>query len=378
MRAALLEAGIAAPAQHVVVYRSAWNVRILASPAVFDAEKIAAARAWCDARSFDVSYYPGIDVAAARAGLYNDLPAVSFAEGQVTSVGAGAHDAIADEAGAVLAGDMPESARSFDLSPITLDRPAFYAVLRLSGLQNILRRLELLPQAEVGPIVNLAVLAQAAVIALFVLVVPLLAGRRLRLAGGGTVLAVGYFAALGLGFLFIEIVGIERASVYLDDRTSGFALVLTGMLIFSGVGALLADRVRPGTERRALGMAAGLVVVWCAVLLMGVQPAMLASLDWPWAVRAGLVVLVMAPVSVALGFPFPLGLARVAGEAGGGFLPWAWGLNGAFSVVATPLANLIAQQAGFDRLLLLALLLYAFATVTFPRSRERQWQTISA
>ncbi len=379
VRAALIADGIADPARHVLVYRSAWNVRILVSPAPIGPVQIAAARAWCDARSFDVSYYPGIDVKAARANIYNDLPAVSFEQGQVTS-GDGAHDAVADEAGAVLQGQPTESERSFDLSPITLDRPAFYAVLRLSGLPTILRRLELLPQQEVGPLVNLAVLAQAAVIAALVLLVPLLAGKRVRLprsatGGGGTAGAVVYFASLGLGFLFIEITAIERASVYLDDRTSGFALVLTGMLIFSGLGALLADRLALGA-RRAMTVASLVVVAWCVLALALLQPAVLASLSWPWDLRAALVILAVAPVSVALGLPFPLGLARVAGSAG--FLPWAWGINGAFSVVSTPLANLLAQLYGYDRVLMAALLLYVVAYVSFPTARNTSWQSIPA
>ncbi len=170
-RQALLASGVADPARHVVVYRSAWNVRILLSPAPWDAAGVAKVRAWCDARSFDVSYYPGIDVAAARAGLYNDLPAVSFDDGGVTS-GAGSEDAIADEAGAVLRGEPTGSDAAFSLAPATLDRPAYYDVLRLDHLGTILRRLEILPQPEIGQLVNLAVLAQALVLALLVLLVP--------------------------------------------------------------------------------------------------------------------------------------------------------------------------------------------------------------
>jgi hypothetical protein len=373
-RAALLAAGVADPTRDVLVYRSAWNVRILLSPAPFDAARIAAAKRFCDDRSFDVSYYPGIDVAAARANIYNDLPAVSFEAGAVTS-GDGAHDAIADEAGAVLAGEPTASAESFNLSPITYDRPAYYAVLRLAHLGTILKRLELLPQSEIGPMVNLAVLAQAAVIALLVLAVPLAARGRIRAPGIGTLRAAVYFAALGLGFLSIEIVCIERASFYLNDRASGFALVLTGMLVFSGIGSMAAGRFRanPG---RGVALAGGVVVAWCAAMLLGLQPLLLATLDLPWLARAGIVLALLAPVSLALGLPFPLGLSRAGA---GAFLPWAWALNGAFSVVATPLANLIAVQQGYNGVLLLALLLYVTGIVAFPRVRKSlQWQDVSA
>ena len=40
---------------------------------------------------------------------------------------------------------------------MTLDRPFFYAILRLDQISTLLKRLEILPQAEVGALVNLAV-----------------------------------------------------------------------------------------------------------------------------------------------------------------------------------------------------------------------------
>jgi hypothetical protein len=367
-RAALLAVGIADPAAHTVVYRSAWNARVLLSTRPWDAARIAVLRKFCDDRSFDVSWYPGMDAAATRSGIYNDLPAVSFARGEVTADGP--DDAIADEAGAVLAGAASPSRAAFNLAPITLDRPFFYAVLRLGQLDTILKRLEILPQAEIGALVNLAVLVQAVAIAALVLLVPLAARRRLRAPETGVLRPVVYFAALGLGFLFIEICMIEKASLWLNDRTSGFALVLTGMLVFSGIGSMLADRTRAAISTVCL-----IVVVWCALLLAGLQPLILATLDVPWAARAALVLAVLAPGSVALGLPFPLGLARTGS---GGMLPWAWGLNGAFSVVATPLANLIAREAGFSRVLLGAALLYVIALVTFPTARKaRAWHLLS-
>ncbi len=365
-RQALLAAGVADPAQHAVAYRSAWNVRILLSPRPWSPADIAAIRRWCDQRSFDVSYHPGLDVAAARAGLYNDLPAVNFDDGDVTS--GGPADAIADEAGAVLAGDATPSGDAFSLAAATLDRPAYYDVLRLDHLATVLRRLEVLPQAEIGQLVNLAVLAQAAVIALGVLLVPLLAGRRLRVAGGAILRPVVYFAALGLGFLFIEIAMIERASLFLNDRTAAFALVLTAMLVFSGLGSLLAERA----GRSGIALSAAIIAAWCVAAYAGVLPAMLATLGWPWLLRAALVVLAVAPVSVALGMPFPLGLQRVGA---GAMLPFAWAVNGAFSVVATPLANLIATQAGLHWLFLAAALLYGVCFAAYPSFRKTlQWQ----
>jgi hypothetical protein len=371
-RSALLDAGVTDPAAHVVIYRSAWNARLLLSLSPWDAARIAAIQKWCDQRSFDVSYYPGIDVTAARSNIYNDLPAVSFATGEVAA--GGPDDSIADEAGAVLAGQPSPSRAAFNLTPMTLDRPFFYSVLRLSQLGLLLRRLEVLPQAEIGALVNLAVLAQAAVIAALVLLVPLVAPGRVRPERGSLLRTVLYFPALGLGFLFIEIFLIEQASLWLNDRASGFALVLTGMLICSGLGSAVSPRFM-ANPRRGIALAALVTAAWTTAVLTALQPAILSTLDAPWAVRGALVLAVAAPVSFALGLPFPLGLSRLGS---GGALPWAWGLNGAFSVVATPLANLIAREAGYRLLLLCACALYIVAFAAFPVARRRvQWLHLS-
>jgi hypothetical protein len=372
VRTALLRAGIDDPAAHVIVYRSAWSVRILVSRDRWSDAALAAARTFCDDRSFDLSWYPGLDVAKARTGLYNDLPAVSFDKGEVASDGP--DDAIADEAQAVLSGQPTTSRDQFNLSPITLDKPFFYAVLRLDRIGTILKRVEILPQAEVGALVNLAVLAQAVVIAALVLLVPLAAPGRIRVPEAGVLRSVVYFPALALGFLFIEIYLIEKASFWLGDRTSGFALVLTGMLVFSGLGSLSTPRFE-ARPRQGMALVAAVVLTWCVAALLLLEPVILGTLAWPFAARAALLLAVIAPVSVALGLPFPLGLNR-AGTSG--FLPWAWGLNGAFSVVATPLANLIARETGFSRVLLCAAILYGIALVSFPALRKNSvWQDIS-
>ncbi|WP_428483590.1 hypothetical protein [Rhodopila sp.] len=373
VRAALLSAGIDNPAQHVVVYRSAWNVRILVSRDGWSAARIAAARKFADDRSFDMSWYPGIDISAARSGIYNDLPAVLFDKGEVES--GGPDDAIADEAEAVLTGRPSPSRDQFNLAPITLEKPFFYAVLRLDRIGTILKRLEILPQAEVGALVNLAVLAQAVIIAVLVLLVPLAAPGRVRAPQAGLLRSVIYFPVLALGFLFIEIYLIEKASFWLTDRTSGFALVLTGMLVFSGLGSLMTGRFA-ANPHRGIALTAGVVVGWCLIAALLLEPVILATLGWPYLARAGLLLVIIAPVSLALGLPFPLGLSRTGT---GGFLPWAWGLNGAFSVVATPLANLIAREAGFTWVLLCSAILYGMAVATFPAIRKHSaWHQIPA
>ncbi len=73
-------------------------------------------------------------------------------------------------------------------------------------------------------------------------------------------------------------------------------------------------------------------------------------------------------MSLALGLFFPMGLIQVGD---GRMLPWAWGLNGAFSVVATPLANLMSRDIGFSSLLIAAAGLYVLAFLVLPPAAKK-------
>ncbi len=372
VHAALSDSFTTDPLTHVLIYRSAWNARILVSRSAFSSDDIRTVRKWCDDRSFDVSYYDGLNVVAARPDIYNDLPAVSFDAGTVNVDGP--DDSLADEAQPVLQGQFSVSARAFNLSPVTNDRPNFYSVLRLRDLRVLLARLQILPQSEIGALVNLAVLVQAVLFATLVLLVPLLVPR-IALSQSretGLIRPIFYFSALALGFLFIEIFGIEKASAFLNDRAMGFSLVVSCMLFFSGIGSMVSVRFK-NRPQRGVWISSFIVAVWSGVVLLALPDLMLICDALPQAIQALLVLIVIAPVSVAMGMPFPLGLGQVSE---GSFLPWAWGLNGAFSVVATPLANLIARNMGYHAVLTVAILLYVLAAATFPIFRRQTvWLT---
>lgn len=361
VRAALLRAGIADPAAHVVVYRSAWNLRVLVSRTAWSPERLALLTEFAEARSFDISFAPGFDALAPGRAIWNDLPAVSLESGTTTS-GAEASDAVAEEAARIMAGDVPRDA--FDRSPVTADRPWLSPVVRLAALPAALERMEILPQQEIGLLVNTAVLVQAAVLALIVAGLPLVSRRAFAVRAGLLGRALVYFPALGLGFLFIEIALIEHAALLLGDRVSGFALVLTAMLVFSGLGAMMAGRFA-WNQRRGLVIAVGVIVAWSVAAYFLLPAALSLALDAATPFRVVLVVLAVGPLAVALGLPFPLGLDRFQAESPG-LLPWAWALNGAFSVIATPLANLLAHAEGLSTLLLGGILCYLATIPTMP------------
>lgn len=368
VRRALLDLGIRDPSRHVIVYRSSWNARILVSKRPFSPEQVQTLREFCERRSFDTSYYPGID--PAKVAVWNDLPLVSFEQETILSSSDRANDALRDEALRIFSDDNAGfvAGHFFNLAPSTYDRPFFYSVLHPSQLGNILKKIALIPREEIGYLINLAVLAQALVLALAVLSLPLIRWRTARPGAGVLVESVFYFAGLGLGFLFLEIYLIEKVSFYLNDRTYAFAAVLSAMLMFSGLGSFYAGRFldRP---RRGIAVACAAAFVWIVLAYLFLDGALLATLGLSFAVKCALTALIIAPLAFALGIPFPLGLYQFRGTRSN-YLPWAWSLNGAFSVISTPLANLLAVAAGYKMVLVLSLVLYVIVFMAFPPAQD--------
>lgn len=327
--------------------------------------------AWCSDRSFDTPWYPGMDPQSIQ--VWNDLPAVSFQEGQV-EVSDRAQDALMTDLGLVFAhgADAPSASRFFNLAPSTMDRPDFSSISRLARLRTLVARLQVLPEKEIGYLLNVVILAEALLLALVVLFLPMAARRssmQRSTARGLLPRVFLYFSALGFGFFFIELALIDKLSFFLESETLSFGVMLAGMLVFSGLGSWRVARFDTNRRRGLLG---GLVVIGVSLVffLFALDPLMRACIGVPLALKCVIAVAIIAPISFALGRPFALGTSSLAGYSDS-LVPWAWAINGAFSVVATPIAKMLSGSTGWSVVLVAALLLYLSTALSFPDKRTR-------
>jgi hypothetical protein len=176
---------------------------------------------------------------------------------------------------------------------------------------------------------------------------------------------VTYFGALGAAFMLAEVGLIQRFTIFLGDPAFAVAAVLQVLLVSSGLGSLFAR------SRRETGRGLGAVVVWIvAVLVVVASPPfgglLRSMLGTPLPVRIAVSALVIAAVGFPLGMPFPTGLSAV-GTRGEGFVPWAWGINGMVSVVASLGSYALGILVGHAALFLIAAGLYGVALAAFRR-----------
>ena len=187
------------------------------------------------------------------------------------------------------------------------------------------------------------------------IVVPL--GPTVRATGWVPAIAgTGFFVLIGVGFMMAEIALLQRMSVFLGHPVYALSVVLFSLILATGIGSLVSERVRLDTGGRLVAWAlltgAYLITlpVWLPVLLLQLEGAGLL-------VRAALCVLVLGPAGFLMGFAFPTGMRLVA-AIDEGPTPWFWGINGAAGVLAASVAVLTSIAFGIDTTLRLGALCY--------------------
>ena len=93
------------------------------------------------------------------------------------------------------------------------------------------------------------------------------------------------------------------------------------------------------------------------------SPLVLATLAWDLSWRVALSVILLAPLGLVMGMPFPLGI-RLVDSFDNKLIPWAWGVNGFASVLGSILSVIIAMTFGFSTVLVLSVLVYQVALVS--------------
>jgi hypothetical protein len=87
--------------------------------------------------------------------------------------------------------------------------------------------------------------------------------------------------------------------------------------------------------------------------------------------RIAIAVGLLVPIGVALGVPMPTGL-RLLTRRAPDMVAWAWGMNGALSVVGATLAIFIAMNWGFQITLLVASATYLAGCSAFLQASSNQ------
>jgi spermidine synthase len=243
--------------------------------------------------------------------------------------------------------------QELDLTPPTDDRPFFFNTLKPKTWLADPASVDDLDVSFLGNLQATQTLVYATLVSLLLTLVtvigPLLARRQAlrEVPRGDLVAATAYFALIGLGFMFVEIGLLSRLNVFLGHPTVALAVLLGGIILFTGVGSIASNKldIEAGGKLARLFPLIPFVLVVIAVTASGPLTAAFVAKGMATRVLIGIVTVAIPALGMGLGFPLGLRLVQrrqaqiSSGKPGGPELgPWLWGINGAAGVCASGLA----------------------------------------
>ncbi|MFQ5797086.1 MAG: SAM-dependent methyltransferase [Bacteroidota bacterium] len=345
--------------QQVAVIRSWGTVTLLAKRSPFNEEEIEAIRGFCEDNFFDLVYVPGIR--PEEVNRFHQL-----------------EESILENASDLLLSETREDFLrdyQFFIAPAGDNRPYFSHFFKWKSLPYLreIYGTSGLPFFEWGYVILVATLVQLVILSLLLILVPLF-----FLRGSGTVnKRIGptlfYFGGIGVGYMFVEVVMIQKFILLVGHPIYAVAVVVAGMLVFSGLGSYFSHRL--ASRFPAILTIAVISVVGFTTLYLFGSPVILKFFSkLPILLRFTTAILLLSPPAYLMGLLFPLGLERLS-RANPALVPWAWGINGCASVASVILATFIAINQGFVGVLVVAGLSYVLALASFGSLGGRMVQS---
>lgn len=348
----LRNAGFADPAHHILLLRN-WDTYVLIL-SMQPRPRIAPLERFSHQMKFDWIYAAGIGPDNAnRYNLFDD--AIYYTE----------IDRIA-EAYRERRERGYHQASLLDTDPRSDLRPFPNHFIKWSRLQDLYRTTGSRFYAVFmsGEIVVVAVFLQALVLSTILLAAPY-AFRSSRRERPPTS-RVFYFLVVGAGFMCVEIYFIKAFVLVFGDPVVSLTVVLTGLLVFSGVGGFCSKWVsRRYQSHVLLALVALLGLLGCVgdslvdwILAMGETEAYAVSF-----------LLLMVP-GILMGLPFTLGMTHLLETPVQ--RAYAWAANGCASVLASIASAQVALSAGIPAVLICGIGAYILAFLTLRTGAWRR------
>ena len=346
----LAESGVERPEAHIGAVRSWGTITIIAKKTPITPAEASRVRNFCHQMLFDPVLLP--DISKNERAQYNMLQDNDFFQ-YVDTLFSSQRQALYQN-------------YDFNIKPPTDDQPYFSQFIRSKSLPHLSQLFgnNAVAFFEIGYLMVIITLVQVTLISLLLIVGPLF---RLGWQGGQRRGVLLYFGGIGVGFMFVEIVFIQRFILYLGNPIYAVAALMCALLVFSGLGSYYTGRLEAdkiGFSRVFL-IIMGLLLIYSFFLTPVLQQTIGLSDFWKFLIMT----VVIAPLAFVMGLPFPLGLRRLS-VLNPQLVPWSWAINGCASVISTALATVIAVELGFTWLTVLAALAYGLPLIATITSKE--------
>jgi len=263
-----------------------------------------------------------------------------------------------------------------NVEPTRDNNPFFFNSVRFANLSKVIEGTTgEWQKTNLGTSILFALLAITSVLVLLFIIGPLVLvrGRALATGMGAKLSYLLYFACLGAGFIIVEVAMIQKFILFLGHPVYALAVVLFSVLAFSALGSYLSGRIGEDRLTATLMKLLLVLVALVFVYIVALPPIFYGLVHLARELRIVIAVVLMAPLAMVMGMPMPIGIRLLARNAPE-IIPWAWGVNGATSVMGSVAALVIAILSGFNQALMIGAGLYLIAMflITRPRASEEK------
>jgi len=160
-----------------------------------------------------------------------------------------------------------------------------------------------------------------------------------------------YFFFIGMGFMSIEVILIQKYTLFIGPSVYSLSVILFTLLIFSGIGSRYSDKF----DYKIVFLG---IILWILldIFLFSYLTTSLGILEIYF--RILIMIILIAPLGFLMGMPFP-----IAGLKVGKLIDWGFAVNGAASVFGSTLIILIALSYGYNVSLLIGAFFYLISFV---------------
>jgi len=248
----------------------------------------------------------------------------------------------------------------FNISPAADNKPFFSQFLKLENF-NLLKKEfgdENIPFLELGYVLLYVTLIQILFVAIGLIILPLF---KYGFSGKNKFGVLLYFGGIGFAYMFIEIIFIQMYTLYFGNPISSASTVICLMLVCSGIGSYATHKFKLVHNKSKLILAIILFLLLIQALFL--RDILFATIHYSLSFKIMIAFILIAPSAFFMGMPFPIGIQKTS-EQSPSLIPWAWGINGFASVIATVFATVIAVEIGFASVFWSAVLFYSLVIIS--------------
>ena len=334
----LEDADITNPTDYIAAIRSWGTITFVMARSKLQADQVQNIRNFCDEMMFDPVILPQLK--NDERSQYNQFQDNRFFD-YVDKIMAPGNNSFYSE-------------YDFNIQPATDNRPYFSQFIKWGSLKRLSEFFgsRSIPFFEIGYLIVILTLIQITILSVILILLPLF---KLRWSGKSKSSIIAYFSGIGVGYMFVEIVFIQRFILYFGNPVYATSAVITSLLICSGVGSYFSNFFIK--RRTGVLIMLGLIVSIVFIYSFSLTPLLQRTVNSDLFIKCLIVFLIVAPLAFCMGIPFPAGMSYVSRREANA-VPWAWGINGCVSVISTALATVVSVEMGFIWVMLFAAVAY--------------------